>query len=922
VGIDDKWRDWFFTDLTPGDAERSMRRLALYTNPEQIRRQGLGLGRTRSHGEVPVTGLVRKVETLAERLAGTGIRYALEAFNPRRRAPGSGQIVRSAPELLEGAGTCLDFAVSLATLCVSEGIPVVLAYAAPDDPRLNCHAFVIVQETRDSPHSAPQGSAVYLRRSFADWVHAFDDDSGPVRNALVDATPLDESEAMDKRRARAMDWLREHSGQVHAVHVQLAVEEAGHWYEPPDGRDLGLTGWLPDLPADLADYPTRADLLHALDDVTGNVVIVGERGSGKSTLALQVALRRGKGHGWYLDGSDRGTLRRSLADAEARCRGHWLANDQSDTLTTLAAAARRRLANRDAPWVVVIDNADRPAEVVDDFPVPRAGQLLVLTTTDRSWVDGRTGGWRVVHLGRLRPDELDEDTRGLGLHDEELLPGLVRIARACSPGSLAATAEQPPGAARLVHAVLGSTGFTSTPTARAVVAASYMPAEQITVRWLAGALGLDPPAAAMAADQAQQLGLVEYGRFGWSRGHDETPLWMHRLVRGAVRTLADTDGHSIGLKVLHTHHAERRPQRYSEDELDELRDFLHTLRGEHPADVLAGATTAVINLLEPLSFTQRGHAAALAATVLPHVDTSDLDGLEMYCLALMARARKVSQDKKATVDEIEQAVAWCEQATAACGDTDDNEKRLLRGRADAMRGILLKRRAVKLRGADDEAHRRELEHVIEVLEQSYRTRRAALTVVDEHGNERLERDPDQHVDRGWFNLGGAYLDLANLLVDIAPHDVPDALSRGLRAYVGSLSLRRRHADARTVYTAASLWGTALVLYTAAVHCPGELGLDGLSEAPEIDPVIRRQNGRTLLRAAEECALQALQVRAQIDGPFGADTGKARDLLRKVSLAWLVLEKEREDYLAAIRDGLAPFLADLRFDWTDMAEDSR
>lgn len=920
----DTWGDWTFTDHRHGAASLSMRRLARYANPDQVRRLGLGLGGTQLGPETP---LVTKARQLAGRLARTGLRYEMEPFNPRQQVWGAGQIVRTTPELLEGAGTCLDFTVSLAASCVREGVPVIMAYAMPTLTSESCHAFVLVQQNR-SDGTAAGGSVVHTTVTFGECVAALEDAAADVENALIEATPLrDGGGSMSERHEATMKWLRDNEGIVHLVHVQEAVEGVG-WYELPDAaRDLGLTGWLPDLPVDHADYPARTALFEALSKARGRVVLVGERGTGKSTLALQLALHHGKGHGWYIDGSDRTTFRRSLAEAEARCRGHLVANDLSDTIDSLSAAAIARLTARDAKWVVVVDNADSAASVVPAFPLPRNEQLLIVTTTDQGWADGLGTEWRVEHLDRLSRGDLDEDERTLALDDEELLPGLLRIARNCDPGLLAATDACPAGAQRLVRAALGGlpagVGLTpDTPVARAVIAASFMPAEQITLGWLTAALGGDRGATVAAVRGAQFAGLIEPSRFAWGRdADDDVVLWMHRLVRGAVRELVEDRGTRLALEVLARHRSRKGRERYDTDELAELVRVLRRATGTHPDTVVASATTAVLNLLEPRGSQDVVTAAELAAVALPDTDMSTLDGLETYCVGLMARARRVNQNSRATLAEVEEAIGWCQLAADACGDTDDRERVLLRGRADAMRGILLRKRA-RRRAGERIDHRAELQQAIDVLKQSYQLRRTALTTVHDNGAVSLDDDPDQHVDRGWYNLGGAYLALANLLVDEDRAALPGALTEALTAYVGSLSLRRAFATGETKYTTASLWGAALVLYTAALHCPGELGLVDLPPTPELNPVLHDQNAATLLRAAEVCVIQALQAWAWIDGPVGVDTTKARTLHRKISLAWLVADLPHADRPAAIRTGLDELLTDLRLNWKDFDDDSR
>jgi hypothetical protein len=414
-----------------------MRNLARYANPAQLRGLGLGLGRPIQTEADLVTipssdGTLATVNELAERLLRLDVTYALEPFNPRSTI---GQIVRTLPEVIEGRGTCLDFAISLAALCVQAGIPVTLAVAytidRPGAPRQTgrspAHAFVIVQQ--EAPRDASQARtisarSVYLRRSFDDWIKAFRDDPSGSIHHLVDATPLiseGQIGTLEMHRQKTMDWLicNRDRGVILTVAVQDALKEvgfgradAGYYQLPQLGRDLGITAWLPDLPQDRRDFPSRSRLF--AEDPVGNFLIVGPKGSGKSTLALHYAQQARGGRGWFLDGSDRTMLLRSLGSAEAQCRGTRPKNDQKDHLVTLAARARNRLAQTSRPWVVVIDNTDgSPDELLDLLPTPATGQTLIVTTVNEEWLEAIDSHWKIERLDLLDPGDLDREERSL-----------------------------------------------------------------------------------------------------------------------------------------------------------------------------------------------------------------------------------------------------------------------------------------------------------------------------------------------------------------------------------------------------------------------------------------------------------------------------------------------------------------------------
>jgi hypothetical protein len=930
------WPDWV---LDPIYYEDSLQNLARYANPLQLRGLGLGLGTLDDNNSDRSNPLVQ-VRQLVERLTQRELGYTVEPFNPRSAVGLGGQTIRTTAELLEGMGTCLDFAISLAAMCVQARIPVVLAIAIQED-QPKAHAFIIVQ-TGVAEEDFPAGSSEYetfTDLDFGVWADAFK--RAGATDHLIDPTPLardDLALMQDGRRpkentanlaaqeSRTIRWLDRNrgKGRILAVAVQdalsgLAATSGGEdFYQLPNlERDLGITAWLPDLPSDTREFPNLANVLSKLP-AHGNVLLIGPKGWGKSTLALQHAQQVSGSRGWFLDGSDRATLLRSLASAEAQCRGMLTENDQREHLMTLAASARNRLSKSNRAWTVVVDNADgRPGDLLDLLPSPGDTQSLIITTVNDDWRAAIDSTWSVPVLDPLRAEDLADEDRLLHLGDDELLPGLVRIARHCNTERLAATESEPSGVQRLVRAALGAdVGPASLSTisdlAAALAAASFMPAEEITTAWLAGAaFGGDTDTARTAVTAAAEIGLMEQSRRPVAaRDHDEMPIWMHRLVRSAVRELAQGPADiQAGMRVLALHRSQGRHQRYSSDELAEQVSFIEKIPVSARAHLFAQAATALMDLLEPQGSVGVKAAARLAELAQSHLDHAATDAVALLCTMLMARARPVNHQQDAGIDRVDEAIILCLQAeNAAFGES--RERRLLRGRAEAMRGILMKKKANQLGGHE---RRKLLEEVIVVLTSSYETRRAAL--LTDAANNTLGSDPGHHVDRGWFNLGGANIDLANAVRHESPGELPAIISRALEAYAGSLSLRRSE---DTLYTAASLWGVGLALYTAALYCPGELNMKAVAPTTELDPVRRQQTRQSLLRAAEQTVTQSLDIRAEIDGPTRADTIKSRKLQLKISLAWAVPDTNPADrYRQLIRE-LRVFLKDidLKVPWPD------
>lgn len=935
-----EWPDWE-VKLDRADrpaTERALRNLARYANPALV--DGLGLGRG---GASPVTRGVRynslsRLRDLADGLIGLRIAWTTDPFNPRS---GHSQVIRTAEELLEGQGTCLDFAVSLAALCIRHVEPVTLAVAVAEDQPASAHAFVIAERLREpgtGPARDPAGAGddAYQAHRFADWVRAFRQGTRRAEHYLIDVTPpaLEEAgrtgqaETATDRSNRTVEWLKTHQGTVYTVAVVPAVRKAGDYYRLPSRRrDLGITASLPDPPPDLRNFPSHSQISARLGEAGAagnkrNVLLLGPQGSGKSTLALARAVTASGGRGWFIDGSGRSTFLRSLASAEARSRGAYGGNEQKEFLSTMSVRALHRLASTSRPWVVIVDNAEGPpGEIADLLPNPEPGQILIVTTTREDWLDHvDPQSWEVLRVPWLGSRDLGAGEEKLGLAESELLPGMLRMAHGCDPEALAASAALPPGPGRLVRALLGWTdgGDAPPPTgglAELAAACAFMPAEGITVGWLADAVyGGDRDAARAGVAEAARRGLLEHGRRSLgARDHDEMPLWMHRSIGSAVRELTAENGLDVRLRVLAANRAAHRP--YSPVELDMLAAFLAGVPGARRSHLYARAAVSVMDLLEPRGGEAVAKAAQLGALAESCVDPAADDAAELKCLILMAMARPVNHSRSPSLTDIADGIALCLAAESAVDGRPGREYRLLYGRAQAMHGILLKKKAGRLPdGAVNPTRLELLDEAIDILRISYKERRAALT---EHGE--LIADPDHHVDRGWYNLGGAYINVANEIVWTQPEMLTAVLNAALEAYAGSLNLRRsvnyhaghnEGADSETMYTAASLWGVALVLYTAALHCPGDLGMANIARVEELDPVRQDQTRESLLRAAELTVTRSLDIRAIFDGPLGRDTGKSRDLLRKIAIAWETPSRDAGQRRAELLAALAPFRKDV------------
>lgn len=888
------WPDWRNRLASDDEAavEQSMRNLARYANPDMLAMLGIGAGNvTRSRGSSPADVANKLSEQLQARAGG----YTLEPFNP---AGSRLQIIRTASELLEGEGTCVDFAVAVAAGCVREGVDVCLCMVVTGQEGIPAHAFLTIPSDHDQP--------VYDCVSIDEFMGKMVEGRG---YKMVDPTP-------GERTARSIlldNRSPEHQGMVYVVFVQKAVRGQKTFYEPPERpRSLGITALLPDLPADVREFGSRADKIQQLNDATGTVVVLGDIGVGKSTLALLRAHQAASGRGWFLDGSDRAALRTSFAAAEAQCLGKGLDNVQKENLDTLGAFARRRLAAATRPWVIVVDNADgEPGKIADLVPRPGPGQLVIITSANREWEAYATGaGWEVIKLGLLDGSDLAADEQAMALPGELLLPGVLRLGlAAASKGSHASDLPQ------MLRALFGdpqdlAARLSADMTAASLIAAAIMPPEDVRQDWLSASVA-SPAEVPGAIDRLAEMGVLETSRrIRDARTPERRTFWLHRLVRAAVLdTYVDVSRPQVQSLVcqvlLREPKLTPRPVR-SRDDLHMLAALLEEAASHSADPALPEAILPILDSLEPRGNDDVQRAAALARATLSVFPGDSEAHWRMRATPMLAVVRGVFRDGKADEQHLSSALAMCEELMGRLAADQSDEGKLIRGRTEAMRALLLRKRASRLLRDRDDGALPLLQEIIEALVSSFEERSRALGWEPPPRPQIISRetappsaaalgalsvpDPDHHIDRAWFNLGGAYIDLAKVALGRPASGertaaLTQAWSGALWGYAGSLSWRPDD----TMYQAASLWGVALALYMAALNDVVSLDLSNIPRSEAIDELWGRRDRAVLLRVAEKCASRANETRAGIAGPFDGDTQKTRDLLRKVCIAWQVVE---------------------------------
>jgi hypothetical protein len=658
---------------------------------------------------------------------------------------------------------------------------------------------------------------------------------------------------------------------------------------PTDSATPAIWTRLPEMPTATL-YPSRYEQHNTLKKARGRIVIWGPQGFGKSTLAYARAREADGGYGWFLNAADRSALQSELAQAEIEQteRGYRQPLERPD-LVPFSDAAVRRLEVSDAPWVLVLDNANGdPGEIEPLLPrTLEKNQTIIVTTTNKDWL----AAW------------------------PEPMATHVRLAQ-LAPGDMRALPSE-------LHGHVGGSPLFYEAARAAVESGADIPAKPQTEAGLSWQLARDflvgepgavdlahllawaPPVALPTAEFAEFFRLTRerdgdanrlarlLERAGLIRflTRPVPAMLMHRLIAARIRQderlirIADHEPLPAPVALLAADAGQRLMTARGDDE--SFSRLEEDLGGDRPPRIPARSWGLAIYGIARAGEI-RGRSApssALFEKAIPCLDETLDRSLLSECWN--GRARYLKDHPPANRDErvtaLTEAMSWARRAQnlareAAASAGSDRHQQLLElireERSHAMAALIIKTQARDI--TDPVQQRAQYVRSLDMLEDSERKRRAYL---EELG---ITDSPD--MDRSTFNLGGPCISLAKLS-DGA--DAEDYLERGLRAYEEAKSIRvaRHGAGVALPSIAACDNGIALVFLYGAL-----LAADPQRTKTERFRPASPQIRMALLRRAGNACAEALRDRT-ILAPADRDDGdavKSDDLTIKIAFTRKIL----------------------------------
>jgi hypothetical protein len=880
------WPDWPVTDI---------RLLAQYVSSA-----GLDDLSIRTPAPYSRTGWSRGNETASavyEAIRALELRYSFEAFRPGGGGPQGETLQRvryPARMTRDSCGTCLDFALLYAAALMRAQIRPLIAISAcgiteGDDegavqPGQGSHAFVIADLRAPLQDSIPDFPRPF--QGVKAGVLRLDPDAGSLPGQFVAIDPTvaatGRAEAADSG-----DYLAAvHSGEelirtwaktgivfcdVMALQSTVLGRPLGR---PADDETPAIWTRLPEMPA-ATSYSSRECLRDDVMSAHGYIVIHGPQGFGKSTLAYERARLADSGYGWFLNAADPAALQSELARAEIEQQARTLgALDKLDRMP-FSQAAVRRLEISDAPWVLVLDNANGdPGSLLPLLPrAPKANQTIIVTTTREEWKAVWPGAvfktlseLTDIDMGGV-PDEVRPRLGGSPLfYEAALLATGAGAELPAGAGSNATLIEQ------LALQVLGDSSVAAR-LAYLVAWAPPVPLPLLAFDGLCGGSALE------AGRQLAEVGLVRV------LARPEPAVLMHRLVAAQVRStprlVPGQAGRRLQVPVALMASAggqELLITRGDAETFQRLELFL-----DKPAPV--GVTTRPWGVAE-YGVARAGElvgrseqSARLFERAIGYLDALTDASLISECWN--GRARHVKDHPPGGAVEkaqgLAEALGWAERAEQIAREADKRVPDLwdvVRAeRARAMQALVMKAQAKGLARSERKSKLAEALHMLEKSEA------ARVAILDQL---KVGDSPDR--DRARFNLGGVCIELAQMCSG-AEADEYLRLAREVYETVKQMRVRRHGEGVALPSIAACDNGLALALYYGAL-----LSADPLRDPKAPYAAISLQSRLALLRQATASAWDALRDRtalsaAEIDDPNAL---KSDDLMIKILEARKIL----------------------------------
>jgi hypothetical protein len=654
---------------------------------------------------------------------------------------------------------------------------------------------------------------------------------------------------------------------------------------PADSATPAIWTRLPEM-GEVTRYPSRVLLHERLAQARGRIVIYGPQGFGKSTLAYVRARSADGGYGWFLNAADRSTLQSQLAQAENDQQARGYQQLEKLDQVPFSDLAVRRLEVSEAPWVLVLDNANgKPGDITPILPRSIGpDQTIIVTTTNRDWVEE----WPESEPGRpathiVLPALDGGDMPGIDEGLRDLVGGspLFYEAAHAAIESGAQVPQAPENAAGLVWQ-LAQDYLAGHP--EALDLAHLIAWAPPVVLPVADFAGFFPQAA--APDDLVALGrLLEKAGLVRLLTRPSPSVLMHRLIADRIRVderliqlpahppvpapvalLAAEAGQGLMTRLGDAESFARLEAEMGHDRDPRIppRTWGLAVYGVARAGEIRGRSAQSSPLFDKaIGFLD------------PQLDRSLLS--ECW----NGRARYLKDHPPAEPAErakaLGVALSWAVQARELANQAADDAVPasrpqlwdLIRAeRAHAMQALIMRRQADGI--ADRAAKRARLAEAMAMLGESEANRRKHLKELG------IKDSPD--VDRARFNLGGSGIGLAKLSRGA---EAEEYLRAAYQAYAEAKRIRvQRYGEGIALPAIAACDnGIALAYYYGAL-----LEADPLRPEPEAYSPVTPQIRMLLLRRATAACAEALRDRSLL-APADVDDGdaiKSADLTIKIS----------------------------------------